>query len=210
MVWALEGASGAPVEAIVILAIVVVNAVLGFVQEARAERIVAALRSLTEPTATVVRGGAPTEVAARDVVPGDLLVIEAGDAIAADARVVFEASLTTGESALTGESEPVEKGAGAVQADMPVADRSNMVFRGTVAASGRGRAIVTATGMATELGSIARLVGDGREPVTPLQREIGRIGRVIGLAVMVVAIVVIASLLEPPTCRAARGSWMCC
>jgi len=204
-VWALEGASGAPIETIVILAIVVLNAALGYLQEARAERIVAALRSLTEPMAAVVRGGAPTEVPAREVVPGDLLVIESGDAIAADARVLFEASLTMAESALTGESEPVEKDAEAIPAETPVADRSNMVFRGTVAASGRGRAIVTATGMATELGSIARLVGTVREPVTPLQREIGRIGRVIGLAVMGVAIVVIVSLLMTSDVHGSEG-----
>ena len=180
VVWMLEGTSGWPIETVVILAIVVVNAVLGYVQEARAERIVAALRSLTELTATVVRDGGLTEIAASEVVPGDLLVIETGDAIAADARLVREVSLATGESALTGESEPVEKDTEAIAADTQVADRTNMVFSGTIAASGRGRAIVTATGMETELGGIAHLLGTIEDPVTPLQREIARIGRVAG------------------------------
>jgi len=205
VVWVIEGTSGWPIETVVILAIVVVNAVLGYLQEARAERIVAALRSLTELTATVVRDGGLTEIAASELVPGDLLVIETGDAIAADARLVREVSLTTGESALTGESEPVEKDTAAIAADTQVADRTNMVFSGTIAASGRGRAIVTATGMSTELGGIAHLLGTLADPVTPLQREIARIGRVLGIAVIGVAIVVVASLLVTSDIQGTEG-----
>ena len=137
--------------------------------------------------------------------PGDLLVIETGDAIAADARLVREVSLATGESALTGESEPVEKDTEVIAADTQVADRTNMVFSGTIAASGRGRAIVTATGMETELGGIARLLGTLEDPVTPLQREIARIGRVLGIAVIGVAIVVIASLLATSDIQGTEG-----
>jgi len=205
VVWMLEGRNAVPIETAVILAIVLVNAVLGYVQEARAERIVAALRDLTELTATVVRGGAPIEISAREVVPGDLLLVETGDAIAADARLVREASLTTGESALTGESEPVEKGTAALAVDTPVADRANMVYSGTIAASGRGRAIVTATGMATELGGIAHLLGTVEDPVTPLQREIAWIGRVLGIAVIGVAIVVVATLLVTSDIQGTQG-----
>ena len=205
VVWVIEGASGWPIETVVILAIVVVNAVLGYLQEARAERIVAALRSLTELTATVIRDGRSAEIAATEVVPGDLLVIETGDAIAADARLVREVSLTTGESALTGESEPVEKDIAPIAAETQVADRTNMVFSGTIAASGRGRAIVTATGMGTELGGIAHLLGTLADPVTPLQREIARIGRVLGIAVIGVAIVVIASLLLTSDIQGTEG-----
>jgi Ca2+-transporting ATPase len=118
---------------------------------------------------------------------------------------VREVSLATGESALTGESEPVEKDIEAIAADPQVGDRTNMVFSGTVAASGRGRAIVTSTGMETELGGIAHLLGTLEDPVTPLQREIARIGRVLGIAVIGVAIVVIASLLATSDIQGTEG-----
>jgi P-type Ca2+ transporter type 2C len=195
LVWLLEGADGVPIEAIAILAIVLLNAVLGYVQEARAEQAVAALRAMTELTATVVRAGRPVTVPARELVPGDLMVLEAGDAIAADGRLVRESSLSTAEGALTGESEPVEKRIEPVERDLGLGDRTDMVYRGTVVTHGRGAAFVTTTGMQTELGRIAGLLETVQEPETPLQVEIARAGLVIGIAVIAVAFAVIASLL---------------
>ncbi len=205
LVWLLEGAHGLPIEAIAILAIVLLNAVLGYVQEARAEQAVAALRAMTELTATVVRGGRSATVPAREVVPGDLMLLEAGDAISADGRLVREISLSTAEGALTGESEPVEKRIEPVERDLAVGDRTDMVFRGTVVTYGRGAAIVTATGMQTELGTIAGLLEMVEEPETPLQVEIARAGRVIGIAVIAVAIVVIASLMAVSDVQGTAG-----
>jgi Ca2+-transporting ATPase len=194
-VWLLEGVLGLPIDSIVILAIVLLNATLGDVQEARAERAIAALRALTEVTATVVRDGRVATVRARELVPGDLLALEEGDAIAADARVVSSVALSTGEGALTGESEPVAKKIDAVETVAALGDRTDMVFSGTVVTYGRGAAVVTATGMGTELGRIAGLLETVERHETPLQREIARIGRVLGVAVVAIAVVVIAAIL---------------
>jgi P-type Ca2+ transporter type 2C len=193
--WILEGEEAAPYDAIVITAIVVANAVLGYVQEARAEQAVAALQRLAAATATVVRGGRPDRVPADEVVPGDILLLAEGDAVAADARLVEAASLTVAEAALTGESEPVLKDVAELPEPAALAERVNMVFSGTAVARGRGRAIVTATGMATEMGNVARLLGRTREQPTPLEREVDRLGRLLGLAVIVIAAVVVAAIL---------------
>jgi P-type Ca2+ transporter type 2C len=195
LVWLLEGSHGLPIEAIAILAIVLLNAVLGYVQESRAEAAVAALRALTKVGATVMRDGTPLEVAAAELVPGDVLLLEAGDVVAADGRLVREISLSTAEGALTGESEPVDKRVDPVEEEAQIGDRTDMVYRGTVVSYGRGTAVITATGMQTELGKIAGLLETVEDPQTPLQREIARVGRVIGIAVIAVAVVVIGSLL---------------
>ncbi len=205
LVWLLEGAHGMPIESIAILAIVLLNGVLGHIQEERAEQAVAALRAMTEISATVVRGGRAMLVPARELVRGDLLLLEAGDAIAADGRLVREVSLSAGEGALTGESEPVSKGLGVVEEDAALGDRTSMVYRGTVVTFGRGAALVTATGMATELGKIAGLLESVEEPETPLQVEIAWVGRVIGIAVVAVAIVVIGSLLAVSEVHGSQG-----
>jgi P-type Ca2+ transporter type 2C len=194
LVWVLEGGAGPPTEALVIIAIVALNGTLGYLQESRAENVLRALRAMTAVTADVIRDGRSMSVDALDVVPGDLLLVETGDAIAADARLVRQVALSTSESALTGESQPVSKDLGSLPQDTGISDRVNMIFKGTIASFGRGAAIVTATGMATELGRIAGLLETIHEPPTPLQSEIGRLGRILGVAVGVVAIVVIASL----------------
>ncbi len=194
-VWLMEGASGIPVEALVIVGIVVFNAVFGFLQEERAGQAVAALQALTVPTATVVRDGAPSRIASRDLVPGDLLLIEEGDAVAADGRLLEVTSLQVAEAALTGESEPVAKKLEAVDVEAALGDRTNMVFTGTVATFGRGRAVVTATGADTEIGRIASLLGSAPERRTPLQLEIERVGRALGIAVLVIAVVVVGATL---------------
>lgn len=193
--WLLQHDESASVDALVIVAIVVANAVLGYVQEARAERAMAMLQRMTATTATVVRGGRSERVAAIEVVPGDILLLGEGDAVVADARLAESASLTVSEAALTGESEPVVKGSAAIAVPVELADRRNMVFSGTTVARGRGRAIVTATGMATEMGAVASLLGRTAEPSTPLRREVALIGRVLGVAVIAITGVVVATIL---------------
>jgi len=193
--WLAEGADGVPYEAIVISAIVVLNAVLGVVQEARAEQAVAALQRMAAASAAVVRDGREQRVPAADVVPGDIVLLAEGDAISADGRLVEAASLTVAEAALTGESEAVLKDVRPLAEPAALGDRVNMVFAGTAVTRGRGRAVVTETGMATQMGSVARLLGLADEKVTPLQREVGRIGRMLGIAVIVIAVVVVTAIL---------------
>ncbi|MFS8520241.1 MAG: cation-translocating P-type ATPase [Micromonosporaceae bacterium] len=194
-VWLVEGATGWPVEMLVILAVVVLNAAIGLAQETRAEAAVAALRRMSATTASVVRGGEQFRVPVTHVVPGDLLVLAEGDAVAADARLVSASALTVLEASLTGESEPVLKDPATLPGPVPLAERTDMVFGGTAVAQGTGRAIVTATGMATEMGRIAGLLQrTGKEP-TPLQREIGRLGRLLGRTVLAIAAVIVLTLL---------------
>jgi Ca2+-transporting ATPase len=174
-----SGALGEAVDALAILAIVVLNAAIGFYQEWSAEKAIAALRKMAAPQAKVMREGRVAAVAAGGVVPGDVLVLEAGDLVAADARLLAATSFSCVESALTGESEAVNKDAEAcVQEQTPLGDRAGMVFMGTSVATGTARAVVTATGMGTELGRIAGLIGTA-EDATPLQRKLDAFGRVL-------------------------------
>src|SRR5687767_2401642 len=155
---ALSVSVGHLVDAAAIAAILALNAVVGFLQEFRAERALSALRSLTAPRARVVRGGTVREIAARLVVPGDRLALEAGDLVAADARLVEAHALRTVEAALTGESTPVDKRVGGTAEGAALADRHGDVFLGTAVAAGRAQAEVLATGTATEMGRIARML----------------------------------------------------
>jgi Ca2+-transporting ATPase len=171
-------------DAIVILVVVALNAGLGALQETRAERSLEALRKLSAPQARVRRGGADRVIAARELVPGDVLALEAGDAVAADARLVEGAQLQLAEAPLTGESAPVAKALPPLAPGTPLADRSNMVFAGTHVSAGRARAIVVATGESSELGRIAALSKAGAEPPTPLALRVAQLGRVISLAAL--------------------------
>ena len=198
LIWVLLAAAfvsgvvlGDPVDAIVILAIVVLNAVIGFVQEYRAEDALVSLRELSAPVASVMRDGMPSDVDAETLVPGDLVLLEAGDRVPADARLVDARRLTLEEAALTGESFPVRKSVDPVEEAAVVGDRSSMVHAGTIVASGRGRCIVTATGTATEMGRIAALLEED-EPPSPLQVELARIGRRIAVLAGIAAVVVFA------------------
>jgi P-type Ca2+ transporter type 2C len=193
--WALEGAHGVPFEAIVIALIVGANGLLGFVQERKAEQAVAALQRMAAPAATVVRDGAQVRIPAEEIIPGDILVLGEGDVVGADGRLVQGASLQVAESSLTGESEPVLKDSATLAPPVPPGDRTNMVFSGTAVTRGRGRAVVTATGMATEMGRIAALLGRTEEERTPLQREVDLVGRMLGIAVIAIAVVVVAAIL---------------
>ncbi|MCX6629369.1 MAG: cation-transporting P-type ATPase, partial [Candidatus Solibacter sp.] len=169
-VWAVERDTSLPYEGLVIITIVLLNAILGFVQQGRAEKALAALRSMAAPEAGVVRDGEQRRLATRELVPGDLLVINEGDTISADARLIEVVELQTLEASLTGESVPVSKSPGPVDHFAGIGDRLNMVFAGTTVSHGHGRAIVTATGMGTELGQIAGMLRAAKSPATPLQR----------------------------------------
>jgi magnesium-transporting ATPase (P-type) len=193
--WLAEGASGVPVDGIVIGSIVILNALLGFVQEARAENAVAALKRMTAAAATVVRDGEQLRVQAAEVVRGDLLVLGEGDAVPADARLVSAAALTVSEASLTGESEPVLKDPATLTGPVALADRLDMVHSGTAVTQGTARALVTATGMATEMGRIAGMLRETPEDPTPLQRELSRVGRWLGISVVAIAVVVIGTVL---------------
>ncbi len=197
MIWVLMGAvllaalEGQVPETVAILAILLLNGVLGFVQEYRAERAMEALREMAAPTATVMRDGLEQDVSAVDLVPGDLLVLGSGDKVAADARLVEAAAMRCEEASLTGESRPAAKRPETVDdPDTPLGDRRDMVFAGTSVAVGRGLAIVVATGQATEMGRIADMLADQPDERTPLQNELRLVGRRIALAILVIAAVV--------------------
>ena len=185
---------GEYVDAIAVLAIIVLNATLGFLQDYRAERALAALRQLAVPTVKVRRDGNTQELSADELVPGDLLLLEAGDAVAADCRLLSTANLQTQEAALTGESEPVLKQQQPLPTpDVPIADRRNMVFLGTTVSSGRGTGLVTTTGIQSELGQIAKSMQSVQTEPTPLQRRLAELGKT--LAVIAIAIVVMVFLM---------------
>ena len=185
-------------DVIVIMAIVVLNAALGFSQEYRAERAIAALKKLAVPTVKVRRDGQIVEISARELVPGDVVLLEAGNLVPADGRLLESINLKAQEAALTGESEAVEKiTAPLAGEDMTVGDRLNMVFMGTVITYGRGTAIVSETGMSTELGNIADLIQTVETEQTPLQRRLGELGtKLAWVALVIVAIVVVLGLLR--------------
>ncbi len=191
-----SGFLGHVLEATVITVIILFAVVLGFIQEHRAGRALEALRKMAAPTARVVRDGEEVVVPARELVPGDVVIVRTGDRVPADARVLQSINLTVDEAALTGESVPVEKGTPAVDDPaLPLGDRRNMLYAGTIAAYGRGRALVVATGMATEFGQIARMVEGVDAGRTPLQENLDRLGATLGkAALVVVAIVVIVGL----------------
>ncbi|HEU4557122.1 MAG TPA: HAD-IC family P-type ATPase [Longimicrobium sp.] len=184
VVWLLVAASvvalamGDTTEAVAIAIVLVLNALLGFVMELRADRAMEALLSLEVPHATVIRDGRPRDVDAREVVPGDVLALEAGSMVPADGYLLFAAELVTSEAPLTGESLPVRKRASdALPATTPLAERTNLVYRSTFAAAGSARAVVFATGMNTEVGKIGTLVGSVAIEPTPLERRLDELGR---------------------------------
>jgi len=192
---AVAAALGEFKDAGVILGVLLINAIIGFIQEGRAERSMATLKKLTSPQAHVRRDGRPVTVPGREVVPGDILILSAGDRVAADARLVETAALIALEGALTGESTGVNKKLDPLPAETPLADRKNMVYAGTVIASGRGEAVVVATGMQTELGKIATLVQEAGETATPLQVRLQKFSRlIIGVVLSVMALVFLLGL----------------
>ena len=179
-------------DALTIGAIVILNAIVGFVQEYRSEKAIEAMRKLTAPKATVIRDGHSIVIPAEEVVPGDILVLETGDRVAADARLIEVVELKTNEAVLTGESTPVEKRLGTLPENTPVSDRRNMVFMATHVVYGRGKAVVTSTGMKTEFGKIAELVQEMEEEETPLKAKLERFAKKLGAIVIVICVIVFA------------------
>jgi Ca2+-transporting ATPase len=201
LAWIIEGFAGWPVDAMVIAAIVLLNGGLGFAEEAKAQNAVAALARMTEANSSVLRDGAVKQVPSAELVRGDVLVLAEGDAVGADARLFQAANLHVPEASLTGESAAVVKDPATLAQAAALGDRLNMVFKGTAIAQGTGRAVITATGMDTEMGRIAELLEATVDVPTPLQIEVARLGRTLGLAVVVIAAVVVASILMMSTIR---------
>lgn len=192
---------GKPLETIAISAIVILFALLGFIQEYRAERAIAALKQLAVPMVRVIRGGRTEQHSARELVPGDIVLLEAGSAVPADLRIVESSNLMIQEAALTGESDAVDKKVAALDVEnLPLGDRVNMAYMGTSVAYGRGVGTVIATGMRTELGRIAELIQDVEQQETPLQRQLGQVGTLLAIAGVVVAalVLVIGVLRDEP------------
>ena len=178
---------------VVILAVITMNAILGTVQTIKAEASLDSLKQMSAPTAKVVRDGKTIQIPGRDVVPGDIVVLEAGDAVCADGRLLESASLKTAESALTGESLPVEKEETPIEAeDVPLGDRKNMVFSGTFVTYGRARFLVTGTGMETEMGKIASLLKTTSEKKTPLQVSLDNFGKKLSIGILVLCAILFA------------------
>jgi Ca2+-transporting ATPase len=195
ILWVYEREAALPYEAIAILAVVVLNATMGYLQESKAEAAVAALRAMSAADAIVVRDGERRAIHATDVVPGDIILVEEGNTIPADARLLQSAALQTAEAALTGESLPVTKSIEPIPDDVPLGDRDNMIFSGTAATYGHGRAVVTATGMLTEVGHIAGLLKQTPDEATPLQRELDRTGKLLGVVVIAIAVIMSVTII---------------
>ena len=194
----LSGVLGEYMDAIVIIGIVLVNAILGFIQEYRAEQSLEALRELTAPIARTVRDGVRHEVPAEELVPGDVVIIEAGDRIPADIRISEVRQLSVNEAPLTGESEPVVKQSEALDdAGVSLGDRYNMVFMGTMAVGGRASGVVVATGMQTEMGRVAHLIQEAEEEDTPLQKRLEQMGKyLVAICFIICGVVVLLGLAQ--------------
>ncbi|SOD41791.1 cation-translocating P-type ATPase [Nitrosovibrio sp. Nv4] len=193
--WLYERESALPYEAIAIFAVVLLNAAMGYIQEARAEEAVAALRDMSAAHASVIREGAQRSIAAAELVPGDIILVEEGDTIAADSRLIQSTALQTAEAALTGESLPVPKDTAVITEEAELGDRHNMIFSGTAATFGRGRAVVVATGMQTQMGRIAGMLKETPVEITLLQKELARVGKLLGIIIVIIAVIMIATII---------------
>ena len=192
--WWSDGADGTPLEGIVIGAIVVLNAGIGFWQESKAIKAVTALQRLSATRTSVVRDGVVDRIPTADLVVGDFVLLAEGDAIGADCRLTSSSSLQVAEAPLTGESTPVAKSTLIVDADAPLAERSNMAFSGTAVVRGRGEGLVVATGMDSQIGRIATML-DQQDAPTPLQQQIAWLGRWLGIAVVVLSALIVGAVL---------------
>lgn len=203
VVYLLAGAAGLSfffkeyADAVAILVVIAVNTIIGFIMEWQAARSMEALSKMTQQQARVLRDGKVQEISADDIVPGDILLVEAGDMVPADGRLAEATQLQADESALTGESVPVDKNTDTLQGDVPLAERHNMLFKGTFIRKGNARLICTTTGMNTELGAIASMVQSAKKAATPLEKKLDNFSkRLMGITLVIVAIIFIAGLLN--------------
>ena len=181
---------GESADAIVIGIIIVINALLGFFQEERAEKALQALQKMTAPKATVLRDGKETIIDSKYLVPGDIILLKSGDKTPADARLLEVHDLAVAEASLTGESQAERKTAAVVAEHTALADRKNMIYASTIVTDGRGKAVVIATGMRTEVGKIAHLIKEAHEKMTPLQKKLQDLGKYLSIAVVLVAAII--------------------
>lgn len=199
LIWILLGAAiisaivGEVTDAIIILLVVVLNAIIGVVQESKAEKALEELKKMSTPKAVVRRDGEIVEIASEEVVPGDLVMIDAGRSIPADLRLIETANLQIEESALTGESVPVDKDADFIaDQEVPLGDQVNMAFMSTLSTYGRGIGVVTSTGMNTEIGKIAKMLGQQEKELTPMQRKLDQLGKILGILALGICAIIFA------------------
>lgn len=193
--WLYERESALPYEAIAIFAVVLLNAIMGYIQEARAEEAVAALRRMSAARAKVIRGGVQRSVVAAELVPGDIILVEEGDTIPADARLIQTTGLQTTEAALTGESLPVSKDTELIMGQAELGDRHNMIFSGTAVTFGHAHALVVAIGAQTQMGHVAGMLATVPPETTLLQKELARVGKLLGIIVMAIAVIMIITII---------------
>ena len=181
------------VDSIIIIAIVVFNALMGVIQEAKAEKSIEALKEMTPPKAKVIRNGNIQEINAEDLVPGDIIELEAGIYVPADCRLIESHNLKIEESSLTGETEPVLKDANMIaKPDIPLGDMLNMAFMASIVVNGHGKAVVTETGMNTKVGKIANMIMEDETPETPIQKKLSQVGKILGIVCLAICVLIFA------------------
>ena len=177
-------------DTIIILVVVIVNAIIGVAQENKAEKSLEALQKLSAHASKVIRDGNLIVVPSRELVPGDIVVLDTGDFVPADLRIIEAINLKSQESALTGESVPVEKTVDAISEEAGIGDRTNMLFSSSLITYGRGKGIVVETGMNTEVGKIAQIINSSEETTTPLQEKLNKLGKTLGIAALVICVII--------------------
>ena len=179
------------IDSIIIIAIVILNAIMGVIQEAKAEKSIEALQQMTPPKAKVLRDGVTTEINAEELVPGDIIILEAGNYVPADCRLLESFNLKIEESSLTGENEPILKDANIIcEKDIPLGDMLNIAFMTSIVVNGHGKAIVTETGMNTKVGQIANMMIENESPETPIQRKLGQVGKILGIICLAICFII--------------------
>ena len=179
------------IDAIIIIAIVVLNAIMGVIQEAKAEKSIEALQEMTPPKAKIIRNGITNDINAEELVPGDIIILEAGNYVPADSRIIESFNLKIEESSLTGETEPVLKDADKIcKPNIALGDRNNMAFMASIVVNGHGKAIVTEIGMETKVGKIANMMIQDEAPETPIQKKLGQVGKILGIVCLVICFII--------------------